>query len=36
MFLSVLVVVILGTVYAHGFANVFETAAEGGRLIFGK
>lgn len=36
MFLSVLVVVILGTIYAHGFGNVFEAASEGGRLIFGK
>ncbi|XP_037806528.1 sodium-coupled monocarboxylate transporter 2 isoform X1 [Lucilia sericata] len=34
MFLSVLVVVIFGTVYAHGFGNVFQSASEGGRLIF--
>ncbi|XP_013104251.1 sodium-coupled monocarboxylate transporter 2 isoform X2 [Stomoxys calcitrans] len=35
MFVSVVIVVILGTVYADGFTDIFKTAAEGGRIIFG-
>lgn len=36
MFISVVIVVILGTIYAEGFSDVFKTAADGGRIIFGK
>lgn len=35
MFLSVVIVVILGTIYSNGFGDVFKTASDGGRLIFG-
>ncbi|XP_005175877.1 sodium-coupled monocarboxylate transporter 2 isoform X1 [Musca domestica] len=35
MFISVVIVVILGTIYADGFTDIFKTAADGGRIIFG-
>lgn len=36
MFVSVVVIAILGTIYLEGIGNVFHTANEGGRLIFAK
>ncbi|XP_075152070.1 sodium/solute co-transporter-like 5A11 isoform X2 [Haematobia irritans] len=35
MFVSVVIVVILGTISADGFTDIFKSAAEGGRIIFG-
>ncbi|XP_050319927.1 sodium-coupled monocarboxylate transporter 2-like [Bactrocera neohumeralis] len=34
MFIGLIVVVLLGTIYAGGFGPVFQHAAEGGRIIF--
>nr|XP_036222837.1 sodium-coupled monocarboxylate transporter 2-like [Bactrocera oleae] len=34
MFIGIIVVVILGVIYAGGFGPVFQHAAEGGRIIF--
>lgn len=36
MFIGIIVVVILGVIYAGGFGPVFQHAAEGGRIIFAK
>ncbi|XP_039952817.1 sodium-coupled monocarboxylate transporter 2-like [Bactrocera tryoni] len=34
MFIGIIVIVILGVIYAGGFGPVFQHAAEGGRIIF--
>lgn len=36
MFLSMVVIVILGTISLGGFSEIFAKAADGGRVIFFK
>lgn len=36
MFLSMVVIIILGTITLGGFEEIFNRAADGGRIIFAK